>query len=112
MTSNGPIRGRAPKPAADAPEYRVTKVSFIGGRLVGPGCVTDVVRYEGVPGKALEPLNDAARKAIAERDGVPVEAVKVPEPAVDADVADAPKRRGRPPKAEAEGEATGSQEVI
>lgn len=53
-------------PAADAPEYRVTKLSCINGRLCGPGTKFPTVRYEGVPGKVLEPLNDAARKAKAD----------------------------------------------
>lgn len=61
-------RGSAkhPMPGLDAPEYRVLKLSCINGRLVGPGTKFPTVRYEGVPGQHLEPLNDAARKAKAE----------------------------------------------
>lgn len=55
-----------PVPAADAPEYRVTKLSCINGRLCGPGTKFPTVRFEGVPGSALEPLNDPARKAKAD----------------------------------------------
>ena len=55
-----------PVPGANAPEYRVTRLSFFNGRLCGPGTKFPTVRYEGVPGKALEPLNDAARKAKAD----------------------------------------------
>lgn len=47
----------------DAPLYRVTAKSYINGVICGPGTGVENVRYEGIPGKALEPLNEAAKAA-------------------------------------------------
>lgn len=44
-------------------KYRILRQSFIGNRLLNEG---DEVEYEGKPGSALEPLNDAAHKAKGE----------------------------------------------
>lgn len=41
-------------------KYRILRQSFIGNRLLNEG---DEVEYEGKPGSALEPLNEAARDA-------------------------------------------------
>lgn len=60
----GLVRGRVPKVASNAPLYRVTgRPHFINGRIVKPG---ETVRYEGVPGASLEPMDAAAKKAAAE----------------------------------------------
>lgn len=40
--------------------YRITRLSFIGNQLLDEGAE---VEYEGEPGSALEPLNDAAKSA-------------------------------------------------
>ena len=40
--------------------YRITRLSFIGNQLLDEGAE---VEYEGEPGSALEPLNDAAKAA-------------------------------------------------
>jgi hypothetical protein len=59
----------------EAPQYRVTAPSYVAGLLVGPGMDHgDTVFYSGKPGKYLEPLNDAAKKAKAD-------AAKKPAPA-------------------------------
>lgn len=41
-------------------KYRVTRLSFIVNQLVHEG---EEVEYDGEPGSALEPLNDAAKAA-------------------------------------------------
>lgn len=41
-------------------KYRVTAVSFIGGRTVHPG---EVIEYAGIPGSKLDPVDDEARAA-------------------------------------------------
>lgn len=41
-------------------KYRILRQSFIGNRLLNEG---DEVEYEGKPGSALEPLNQAAHDA-------------------------------------------------
>ncbi len=40
--------------------YRITRLSFIGNQLLDEGAE---VEYDGEPGSALEPLNDAAKAA-------------------------------------------------
>lgn len=40
--------------------YRITRLSFIGNQLLDEGAE---VEYDGEPGSALEPLNDAAKSA-------------------------------------------------
>jgi len=40
--------------------YRITRLSFIGNQLLDQGAE---VEYDGEPGSALEPLNDAAKAA-------------------------------------------------
>lgn len=40
--------------------YRITRLSFIGNQLLDQGAE---VEYDGEPGSALEPLNDAAKSA-------------------------------------------------
>jgi len=61
---NGVMRGSSPAVPAEAPLYLVKhKDHFINGRVVNPG---DRVRYAGVPGVNLEPLDDAARQAVAD----------------------------------------------
>lgn len=50
---------------AEAPLYRVTAKSYINGLLCGPGTAHETVRYDGIPGKHLQPVNDAAKKAKA-----------------------------------------------
>lgn len=57
------MRGKVPTIPADAPLYRARKVHFLNGRIVEKD---EKVRYAGVPGTGLEPLDDAARKAVAE----------------------------------------------
>lgn len=66
--ANPVIRGKVPTVPADAPQYRVklsAKPHFLNGRVVQPG---ELVRYAGVPGTGLEPLDDAARAAVKEAD--------------------------------------------
>jgi hypothetical protein len=70
----GPVRGDPPKVPEGAPLYRVTEAPhFINGRIVYPDKGEDsLVRYAGVPGVRLEPVDDAAKaarkKADADRD--------------------------------------------
>lgn len=47
------------------PRYRVLETSYIGDRIVNAG---DEINFDGVPGKSLEPADDAARKAKAAAD--------------------------------------------
>jgi nucleotide-binding universal stress UspA family protein len=49
-----------PKPAADAPQYRVTGQTYLD-RLYE---ADDVVTFHGVPNAVLEPLNKAAEAAV------------------------------------------------
>lgn len=53
-------RARRPAPRGEeiAPQYEVTEQSFIDNKLLQPG---QHVTYYGVPGKALKPLNTAAK---------------------------------------------------
>ena len=60
-----PIRGTNKAPKVDGPRYRVTAKSWIDGRMVGPGEHEQEITYLGVPGSALEPLNEAATAAVA-----------------------------------------------
>lgn len=55
-------------------KYRVLRLSHIANQLWEPG---SEVEYDGKPGTALEPINDAAKaaKAKAERKGAAVEAI-------------------------------------
>lgn len=63
---NSNVRGAPPKEPRDAPLYRVTKrPHFINGRIVEPD---QQVRYAGVPGECLEPMDAAAKKARAAAD--------------------------------------------
>lgn len=48
---------------SENPRYRVTAESFIHNALVPEGAE---IEFMGQPGSALEPLNDAAKKAKAE----------------------------------------------
>lgn len=48
---------------SENPRYRVTAESFIHNALVPEGAE---IEFLGQPGSALEPLNDAAKKAKAE----------------------------------------------
>lgn len=43
-------------------KYRILRLSFIGNQLLHEGAE---VEYDGMPGSALEPLNEAAKKAKA-----------------------------------------------
>lgn len=51
-------------------KYRVLRLSHIHNQLWEEGAE---VEYDGVPGSALEPLNDAAKKAKAAGKKLPVE---------------------------------------
>lgn len=44
--------------------YKVLAKSFINNSIVNPG---DEVEYDGVPGKALEPVDEAAKAAAAKK---------------------------------------------
>lgn len=58
------VRGKRRPASGDAPLYRVTKKAhFIDGRLYEPGAE---VRYAGIPGTLLEPLDKAAEAACEE----------------------------------------------
>jgi hypothetical protein len=63
--ASGPKKTPVVNPPESAPEYRVVKKSFIGGRMCGPGTDKPTIRYEGVPGRHLHPLNEPAKKAKA-----------------------------------------------
>lgn len=67
---------------AEAPLYRVTAKSYIDGVLCGPGTDNDTIRYNGIPGKHLVPMNEPAVAAKNKALGI--------EPAVDP----APKSKG------------------
>lgn len=56
-------------------KYRVLRLSHIHNQLWEEGAE---VEYEGVPGSALEPLNDAAKNAKAKATGGKVQAVDAP----------------------------------
>lgn len=66
----GIMRGKPPVAPEGAPLYRVTKaVHFINGRMVSPDDgENSLVRYAGVPGVNLEPVDEAAKKARAKAD--------------------------------------------
>ncbi|EEU9257645.1 hypothetical protein FYX76_02770 [Escherichia coli] len=68
-------------------KYHVLRLSHIHNNLWPEG---SEVEYEGEPGTALEPLNDAARaaKAKAKHQGEPTAVVAELEPLNDADSAD------------------------
>ncbi|EDH3765361.1 hypothetical protein GDA03_18265 [Salmonella enterica subsp. enterica] len=68
-------------------KYRVLRLSHIHNNLWPEG---SEVEYDGEPGTALEPLNDAARaaKAKAKRKGEPTAVVAEREPLNDADSTD------------------------
>lgn len=51
------------------PQYRVTEKSFINNALREPG---EVIDFDGIPGRNLEPMDKAAQKA---KDGVDPEAL-------------------------------------
>lgn len=66
--ANPVVRGKVPTIPAGAPLYRVkptAKAHFINGRVVQPG---EEVRYAGVPGTGLEPLDKAAVAAMEAAD--------------------------------------------
>jgi hypothetical protein len=69
-SQEGIMRGAPPVVPHGAPLYRVTGTThFINGRLVYPDQGADSeVRYAGIPGASLEPLDDAAKKARKEAD--------------------------------------------
>ncbi|TBL50579.1 hypothetical protein EYY98_09080 [Obesumbacterium proteus] len=58
-------------------KYRVLRLSHIHNQLWEEG---SEVEYEGVPGSALKPLNDAAKNAKAKATGEKVLSVEVPIP--------------------------------
>lgn len=45
------------QPQGDAPQYKLTEAAYIDDTLYAPG---DAVRYVGIPGYHMEPLNQAA----------------------------------------------------
>jgi predicted nucleic acid-binding Zn-ribbon protein len=74
-------------------------------RLTAPAIIDDAQRevgfefeFDGVPGPHMEPLDDAAKKAVAERD-------KAAQPAIEPDMRAHPEEAARPgaptPRAEA-----------
>lgn len=50
------------KPAVEPAKYKVLRQSYINDQIVEEGAE---VFYDGVPGSALEPINDAANAAKA-----------------------------------------------
>lgn len=56
-------------------KYRVLRLSHIHNQLWDEGAEVD---YDGLPGSALEPLNDAAKKAKAKATGGKVAVVELP----------------------------------
>lgn len=50
-------------PSTEVPEYRVLQRSYFSPETVEPGAR---IRYAGLPGNHLEPLNDAARAKMEE----------------------------------------------
>ncbi|CCK12162.1 FIG00640468: hypothetical protein [Cronobacter sakazakii 680] len=46
--------------AQEKAKYRILRLSFIGNQLLDEGAE---IEYDGEPGSALEPLNDAAKAA-------------------------------------------------
>lgn len=71
----GIMRGPPPVVPEGAPLYRVTNaVHYINGRLVAPDDGDNsLVRYAGVPGVNLEPVDEAAKKARKEADAARAE---------------------------------------
>ena len=69
-TKPAPIQRRPVARQLDTvPTYKVTEQSYINNMLVGPGTPHLTVQYWGVPGKALIPLNAAAKaNKLAARD--------------------------------------------
>lgn len=60
--ANKPRKPARPAPDPNAPQYRVLdRKHYIQGKRYAPG---DVVAYAGVPGKYLEPINEAAKDAV------------------------------------------------
>lgn len=66
-------------------KYRILRLSFIGNQLLDEGTE---VEYDGEPGSALEPLNDAAVKAkkdAAKKRGAKYEAPEITKKKSDGD---------------------------
>ena len=57
---NAPKRGGLPVEGSTGAEYEVLKTSLINNRIVHAGAV---VKYDGVPGQYLKPINAAAESA-------------------------------------------------
>lgn len=68
---NAPKRGALPVEGSTGAEYEVLKTSLINNRVVHAGAV---VKYDGVPGKFLRPLNGAAESAKKAADSIKAEA--------------------------------------
>ena len=75
VPQNSNMRGAPPQIPAGAPTYRVTgKPHLINGRIVYPDQGSEsIVRFDGVPGALLEPLDDAAKQARAAADAARAE---------------------------------------
>lgn len=71
VSKNAPKRGALPAEGSTGAEYEVLKTSHINGRVVHAGAV---VKYDGVPGRFLRPLNAAAEAAKKQATAIKAEA--------------------------------------
>ena len=67
--------------SGEKPKYRVLRLSHIHNNLWPEG---SEIEYDGEPGSALEPINDAAKAAKAKVTGKPAEVVTSAKPINDA----------------------------
>lgn len=67
MANKEPMRGKVKAPAEQAPEYLATKTGQIDGRQVNAGAT---VRYAGLPGKYLRPIDGAGAAVMAKMDKI------------------------------------------
>ncbi|MBJ4545197.1 hypothetical protein JGE45_29520, partial [Salmonella enterica subsp. enterica serovar Typhimurium] len=67
--------------SGEKPKYRVLRLSHIHNNLWPEG---SEIEYDGEPGSALEPINDAAKAAKAKVTGKEAEAVTSTKPINDA----------------------------
>lgn len=71
ILKNAPKRGALPAEGVTGAEYEVLKTSLINNRVVHKGAV---VKYDGVPGEFLRPVNAAAVAAKKAADAIKAEA--------------------------------------
>lgn len=67
IAKNAPKRGPLPAEGVTGAEYEVLKTSLINNRIVHKGAV---VKYDGVPGEYLLPLNAEAKAAKKQADAI------------------------------------------